>query len=54
MSGGWKIANLGACRKLGDGPDVVNLSEKQPGDRSTLGGGLLVLGFAHGVSALAC
>ena len=33
------------------GPDTVDLSEWQPGDTSTLGGRLLNLGHAHGVSA---
>ena len=33
-----------------DGPDTVDLSEWQPGDTSTLGGRLLNLGHAHGVS----
>ena len=45
------MSNIGACRRLGDGPDTVDLCESQPGDTSTLGGGLLILGHAHGVSA---
>ena len=52
MSGGWRVSNIGACRRLGDGPDTVDLTESQPGDTSTLGGGLLILGHAHGVSAI--
>ena len=50
----WMVSNVGAWRDLDEltrGPPV--LSEWSPSNRSTIVGGLLILGYAHGVSATA-
>ena len=45
----WQVSNEGAYRSLDDRDNAGELVDWQPGDRATLAGGLLILGYAHGV-----
>ena len=45
------VSNQGACRTLGTSAEVVDLQDWQPGDRATLAGGLIIIGYCHGVCA---
>ena len=47
----WSASNLGQWLDLNNNNDVIIVEESLPGDRSTLTGGLLILGHAHGVRA---
>ena len=45
----WHTSNEGAYRSLDLGATAVDLTRWRDDDRATLSGGLLILGFAHGV-----
>ena len=47
----WSASNVGQWLDLSDASNIISVDEPLPGDRYTLTGGLLILGYAHGVSA---